>query len=63
MLAYPALDMKTGVSGVNSFPNSFQSKQGFAVLEKQFSSGTVNPVQIVVDGNVARRPSRRRWPG
>jgi len=53
VLAYPALDMKTGVSGVNSFPSSFQSKQGFAVLEKQFSSGTVNPVQIVVDGNVA----------
>ena len=53
VLAYPALDMKTGVSGVNSFPDSFQSKQGFAVLEKQFSSGTVNPVQIVVDGNVA----------
>ncbi len=52
MLAYPALDMKTGVSGVNSFPNSFQSKQGFAVLEKQFTSGTVSPVQIVVDGNV-----------
>ena len=52
VLAYPALDMKTGVSGVSSFPNSFQSKQGFAVLEKQFSSGTVNPVQIVVSGNV-----------
>ncbi len=52
VLAYPALDMKTGVSGVNSFPNSFQSKQGFAILEKQFSSGTVNPVQIVVAGNV-----------
>ena len=50
VLAYPALDMKTGVSGVNTFPNSFQSKQGFAVLEKQFSAGSVNPVQIVVDG-------------
>ena len=31
--AYPALDMKTGVSGVSTFPNSFESKQGFAVLE------------------------------
>ena len=50
LLAYPALDMKTGVSGVNTFPNSFESKQGFAVLEKQFSAGGVNPVQIVVDG-------------
>jgi len=52
VLAYPALDMKTGVSGVSSFPDSFQSKQGFAILEKQFSSGTVNPVQIVVSGDV-----------
>ena len=44
--------MKTGVSGVNTFPNGFESKQGFAVLEKQFSAGGVNPVQIVVDGQV-----------
>ena len=51
LLAYPALDMKTGVSGVNSFPDGFESKQGFAVLEKQFSAGGVNPVQIVVDGD------------
>ena len=52
VLAYPALDMKTGVSGVNTFPDSFDSKQGFAVLEKQFSAGGVNPVQVVVDGKV-----------
>jgi uncharacterized membrane protein YdfJ with MMPL/SSD domain len=53
LLAYPALDMKTGVSGVNSFPNGFESKQGFAVLEKQFSAGGVSPVQVVVDGQAA----------
>ncbi|MGE5229285.1 MAG: MMPL family transporter [Deltaproteobacteria bacterium] len=53
LLAYPALDMKTGVSGVNTFPNSFESKQGFAVLEQQFSAGAVNPVEIVVDGKAA----------
>ena len=52
LLAYPALDMKTGVSGVNTFPNDFESKQGFAVLEQQFSAGGVNPVEIVVDGQV-----------
>jgi RND superfamily putative drug exporter len=53
LLAYPALDMKTGVSGVNSFPNDFESKQGFAVLEQQFSAGGVNPVEVVVDGDAA----------
>ena len=52
LFAYPALSMKTGVSGVSTFPNSFQSKQGFAILDKQFSAGQVSPVQIVVDGRV-----------
>ena len=52
LCAYPALDMKTGVSGVSTFPDSFQSKQGFAILDRQFSAGSVNPVQIVVDGRV-----------
>ena len=52
LCAYPALDMQTGVSGVSTFPDDFQSKQGFAVLDRQFSAGTVNPVQIVVDGRV-----------
>ncbi len=52
LCAYPALDMKTGVSGVSSFPNGFDSKQGFAVLDRQFSAGSVSPVQIVVDGPV-----------
>ena len=53
LCAYPALDMKTGVSGVNTFPNSFESKQGFAILDRQFSAGSVNPVEVVVDGRAA----------
>ena len=52
LCAYPALSMKTGVSGVNTLPNSFQSKQAFGVLEKQFSAGQVSPVQVVVAGRV-----------
>jgi putative drug exporter of the RND superfamily len=50
LCAYPALDMRTGVSGVDTFPDGFQSKQGFAVLDREFTAGAVNPVQIVVDG-------------
>jgi putative drug exporter of the RND superfamily len=53
LCAYPALDMKTGVSGVSTFPDSFQSKQGFGILDKQFSAGSVNPVQVVIDGRAA----------
>ena len=50
LAAAPSLGMKTGVSGVGTLPDDFQSKQGFAVLDKQFSAGSVSPVQIVVDG-------------
>jgi len=50
LAASPLIGMKTGVSGVVSLPDSFQSKQAFAVLSKEFSGGLVSPIQIVVDG-------------
>jgi len=50
LAASPVVFIKTGVSGVSSFPNSFESKQAFGVLDRQFSAGRVSPVQIVVDG-------------
>jgi RND superfamily putative drug exporter len=53
IVAAPMLTMKTGVSGVNTFPDSFASKQAFGVLERQFTAGGVSPVQIVVDGPAA----------
>jgi putative drug exporter of the RND superfamily len=53
LAASPLLSMKTGVSGVNTFPNSFQSKQAFAVLNSQFPASQVNPVLVVVDGRVS----------
>jgi len=52
LAASPIVFMKTGVSGVSSFPNSFESKQAFGILDRQFSAGRVSPVQIVVDGQV-----------
>ena len=53
LAASPIVFMKTGVSGVSSFPDSFQSKRAFGVLDRQFSAGRVSPVQIVVDGPVS----------
>ncbi|HEY5386425.1 MAG TPA: MMPL family transporter, partial [Thermoleophilia bacterium] len=52
LAASPIVFMKTGVSGVSSFPNGFESKQAFGILDRQFSAGRVSPVQIVVDGAV-----------
>jgi RND superfamily putative drug exporter len=50
LAAAPAVFMKTGVSGVSSFPAGFESKAAFGVLDRQFSAGRVSPVLIVVDG-------------
>ena len=52
LAAAPAIFMKTGVSGVSSFPDGFDSKAAFGVLDRQFSAGRVSPVLIVVDGPV-----------
>ncbi|MFA4965860.1 MAG: MMPL family transporter, partial [Thermoleophilia bacterium] len=53
LAAYPLIDMKTGVSGVKSLPDGFEAKQAFAVLDRQFSGGLMNPVEVVVDGPAA----------
>jgi RND superfamily putative drug exporter len=53
LAASPLVGMKTGVSGVNTLPDSFQSKQAFAVLSSQFSAGLASPTQIVIDGPAA----------
>jgi putative drug exporter of the RND superfamily len=50
LAASPIVFMKTGVSGVSSFPSGFDSKAAFGVLDRQFSAGRVSPVLIVVDG-------------
>ena len=45
-------DIKTGLSGVDAFPEGAQAREAFFVLEENFSFGIVNPIEIVVDGNV-----------
>jgi RND superfamily putative drug exporter len=53
LAASPLTGMKTGVSGVNTLPNSFESRQAFVVLSRDFSAGLVSPAQIVIDGPAA----------
>ena len=45
-------DIKTGLSGVDAFPEGTQSREAFYVLEENFSFGIVNPVEVVVDGDI-----------
>ncbi|MGV8840299.1 MAG: MMPL family transporter [Bauldia sp.] len=51
-LAAPALDLRTGGSGVSAFPDAFESKRGFLILEEEFSTGIVAPTDIAIDGNM-----------
>jgi RND superfamily putative drug exporter len=52
LAAVPLLGIRTGFSGISTFPNGVQSKQAFGVLSRDFSGGLTSPAQIVVDGQV-----------
>ena len=46
-------DIKTGASGVESFPDGIESKEGFQILDQEFSAGEVSPAEIVIDGDIS----------
>jgi uncharacterized membrane protein YdfJ with MMPL/SSD domain len=52
VLAVPLVGIKTGFSGISTYPDAVQSKQAFTVLSRDFSGGLTSPAQIVVDGDV-----------
>ena len=47
----PVLDLETGQAGISTIPDRLASKQGFLLLNEEFPGQTVDPVQIVVDGD------------
>ena len=54
--AVPLKDINTGFVGVDTLPDEFVSKQGFVLLDEEFSFAQTEPVQIVVDGDVSSLP-------
>ena len=50
--AAPYLDINLGFPSLGTFPDDAVSKQGFEVLEEDFSFGMVEPTRIVIDGDV-----------
>jgi RND superfamily putative drug exporter len=52
VLALPLVGIRTGFSGISTYPDGIQSKQAFTVLSRDFSGGLTSPAQIVVDGEV-----------
>ena len=45
-------DIQTGSSGVESLPEGIESREGFEILDREFSAGDVTPAEIVIDGDV-----------
>jgi uncharacterized membrane protein YdfJ with MMPL/SSD domain len=50
--AIPILSYETGEAGISTLPDRFESKQGFILLSEEFPGQTVDPVRIVIDGDV-----------
>jgi putative drug exporter of the RND superfamily len=50
--AIPILSYETGEAGISTLPDRFESKQGFILLNDEFPDQTVDPVRIVIDGDV-----------
>jgi putative drug exporter of the RND superfamily len=49
--AIPILSYETGEAGISTIPDRFESKRGFVLLNEEFPGQTVDPVQIVIDGD------------
>ena len=52
----PFFDINTGTTGVSSLPDGIESKEGFLILDNQFSAGEVTPAEIVIDGDIGSQP-------
>ncbi len=51
LAAIPYVDLHTGAAGVTSLPSSLQSRQGFELLQQDFSVGAIAPARIPLVGN------------
>ena len=45
-------DIRTGINGVDTYPEGAETREHFFVLNAEFSFGLVNPIEIVIDGNI-----------
>ena len=51
-LLYTFFDINTGASGVSSMPDGIESREGFLILDEEFSAGEAAPAEIVIDGDI-----------
>ena len=58
-LSIPVLSLELGFAGVRVTPDRLVAKQGFIALEQHFGVGTLDEVEVVVDGDVSAPAVRR----
>ena len=51
--ALPYFSINTGLAGVSTMPEHTRSRQGFEVLDSEFSGGLIAPVVVVIDANAS----------
>ena len=56
--ALPVVNLESGEAGLRTLPDRFPSKQGFVAFERSFGVGTLDTIDVVVDGDVTS-PSAR----
>jgi RND superfamily putative drug exporter len=55
LLITPAIfyfQIHTGANGIKALPDSYESKKGFEILDREFSFGLISPAEVVIDGDV-----------
>ena len=57
--ALPIFGIQTGLTGVRELPDRFHAKRGFTMLLEEFGVGTVDSVEVVVEGDVGSVPVKR----
>ncbi len=55
-LAVPYFDIKTGAAGVSTMPTGVHARDGFDILEEQFSFGIVSPAEVAIAGDINSPP-------
>jgi RND superfamily putative drug exporter len=52
-MAIPYFTIDVGSTGISTFPQDLQSVQAFNIMDEEFSAGRIDPVDIVIEGDMA----------
>ena len=58
LLTLPLFGMKTGMTGVDEFPDDTSAKRAYTVLKRDFSVGLGSPILVTIQGDLADERSQ-----